>query len=311
MRCLPVSQFLTQCFVPAAVARGCSVLTVLEYQISIRYFVEAVGDVSVDSIDRAAFDRFTGWLKSELRGRSDSSPSQFTLRKHVRQVLSVVRFACEEFGGQVPRVRAIRVRPAVRVTWTVDEVRALIGAASKLDSPRSVFPNWFWWEALLGFGFSTGLRTGELLGLKVADVNPPVLVVRAEIRKVSWGHLTYLNGDAVSAFQRTSIWTFDDPESLLFPWPHTRRHLGRQLWRLCKLAGLPRSRWSGLHALRRAHATELAFVNPAAAVSSLGHGSSATTVNHYLADRLLRDSLSALPSVFGERNQNRGGSHES
>jgi integrase len=185
-------------------------------------------------------------------------------------------------------------RPRVFPTWTPAELRRFLDA-SKNDR----------WYSALHLAASTGLRRGELLGLRWGDLDlgAAELQVVQTVVQVAW-EPELSTPKTFNSRRRVALdlWTVKvlkrhlrgartrapggilDPISLVFPSP-TGGPMNPSLFsghfqRLVKKAGLQRIRF---HDLRHTHATHAlqAGINPKIVSERLGHGSVATTLDLY------------------------------
>jgi integrase len=212
-----------------------------------------------------------------------------------------------------PSRRASRAR--VFPTWTPAELRTFL-ATSKADG----------WYAAFHLAASTGLRRGELLGLRWGDVDLEAgeLQVVQTVVQVAWkpelsGPKTpsgrrrvALDRDTVDVLRRhlhaveaiTSTGSVQ-PSSLVFPGPGggplTPDLLSGRFQRLVKKSGLPRIRF---HDLRHSHATHAlqAGIHPKVVAERLGHSSVMVTLDIYshAIPSLQREAAEVVASLFSD-----------
>lgn len=180
--------------------------------------------------------------------------------------------------------------------WSVADVRRLLLTAHRSKLTIYGVPGSVYYPALLGLAIDTGARRGELLQLRLADIDlrGRAVVFRAESRKGQ-------SRDKIATFTRPTARAVarllqhangqERPFAL-----GDGSTLYKSYKRLLAEAGLPNDRWSLLHKLRRTHATWL-HARGGDATASLGHASDATTRAHYIDVRQLRRPR--LPNPLG------------
>ncbi|MES2359948.1 MAG: site-specific integrase [Gemmatimonadota bacterium] len=150
-----------------------------------------------------------------------------------------------------PRIKRLRVPVQDFDFLTFDEADRLIASAGD-------------WRHMVAFALNTGLRHGELLGLRWSDIHGTKMVVRQAIVR---GEVTTpkshkprevpLNKTAMAALEQAdagvgSIYVFDDEHGSIL----TRGECKWPLWSACAAAGLRRIGW---HVLRHTFASHLAM----------------------------------------------------
>lgn len=180
-----------------------------------------------------------------------------------------------------------------------DEADRLVAAAER---------ELLWWTMIL-VGLRTGLRQGELLGLRWEDVD--VVAGRLRVRqavargivgtpKNGKSRVIPLSREAVRALKghrhlRGEYVFCQDDEALL-----TKGQCKHPLWRACRRAGLRRIGW---HCLRHSFASHLVMRGKSLKVVQelLGHATIEMTMRYaHLAPVVHRDAVDALdgPSPF-------------
>ncbi len=194
--------------------------------------------------------------------------------------------------------------------FSLDTIQRLVHAAGQLPPRRSLRPRTF--QTLLGLLAVTGLRISEALALRLTDLTPDGLLIRAtKFHKSRLVPLHATTAVAVAAYleQRLRVRTADDDHLFvsLKRTPLCYATVCRTFRQLCTALGLPRSpegRRPRLHDLRHAVAVRMleacpparAAVTPhvLAASTYLGHASLRSTYWYLQASpQLLRDIASA------------------
>ena len=280
--------------------------------IAARHLVPGVGRIPLAKLNGAHVQELVNGLV-----KSGASPQT------VRNVHAVLRRAL----GQAVRWGILSRNPAAAVDLPaarsfdvralgVDEARAIIGA---VQGDRL--------EPLVTVALATGLRQGEALALRWADVDLEAaqLTVRHTLQRAGGMHLgepktrrsrrtVTLPAFAVTALRRQRDWFQAQQRLLAGPdwreggWVFTTgigtpMHAGdvtKRLQGLLAAAGLPRMRF---HDLRHGAATLLLAqgVHPRVVMETLGHSTIAVTMNVYshVVPALQREAADRLDAALG------------
>lgn len=277
----------------AAVLQELNRRTIVEYELSVRYWEAAVGPIGINAITRSHVDMYRRYVASlpGRRGRETISP--YTIRKHVTNLRRLLVAASEpSYTGRygpygeslirsapvVPTPRVPRRRP--KPTYSVDEVRRMLAAATSQRRPR--LPGTTpaeWWRTILLTACYTGLRRGTLLALRKSWVKGDRLLIPAEAIKGHWSDLVVALTPDVSTAIRAIRGV---PGDMVFGWQTDTRNLNRHLRAIYDRAGLDPERWYAWHGFRRYVASELTRVAGVETASRmLGHTHLSTTRQHY------------------------------
>jgi len=125
----------------------------------------AVGDMDARKLTVQHVDRLVNWLSAphEINGRKMPACGKATIRRTVITLKAVWNRARKRgrlAGNPFASVELPKVQPKQKRIFTPAEVEAMIEAAPDA-----------WWKAMIRFGFTTGLRLGELLALTWGDVD--------------------------------------------------------------------------------------------------------------------------------------------
>ncbi len=325
-RGLTAASTLTELFEGAYVPVVCDgrlldAKTIQLYREAVSWWRRLTDDPPLNQITDEVAARFVKSLESQP-GRRCERLAIATVRKHAKAIDTLLRFAGPRARTRVGRhnrellatppwleIPRPDVQPVVAV-WTEAELAALLGAVGQMPSPRieGVSPG-EWWRALIEVAVYTGLRLGQLLGLRYEDLRRDGergwIAVRAGCSKGRRGKVQFLTAPALAAVERIRT-----PRAVIFShpsWPRNPRYLQACLKRLAAVAGVPETRRWGFHAFRRTHATLLALSCGSrddaweTAQASLGHANLATTRDYYGAqsakEALLAASLCRLPTI--------------
>ena len=229
--------------------------------------------------------------KAWLVGIVDSGRSH----SYMSQALSALKFLHEiVLGVEAPVARLARTRRS-RYLPTVlsrDEVRRLIRAAR---NPKN--------RAMLLLLYAAGLRVGEAVRLRIADIDSDRMIIHVRSAKGRKDRVVMLAEVALEALR--SYWRYHRPEKWLFPGERWDRHLNtRSVQRMvsdtARRAGI-RKRVTP-HTLRHSFAThllengtDLRYIQ-----RLLGHKKSTTTeIYTHVADRDLARIKSPADVLMG------------
>jgi integrase len=327
---ITLSEFYDKYFLPVILLAGkADAKTVADYRSSVRRWAELTGDPTLGEITNVACARFIEmeFLIPGRKSGSDISPN--TIRKHcgnLQRILHVAGPQCERypaaptafglFGTDCygrPRLTPFFNRPPKRDKlpedlYTVEEIRRLIEASQKADSPVSnQFTPAEWWTALFRFLYNTGLRIGSALACQREwifrgegrgksgewRVESGEYFYYLSVPGVSYKqgrpHLFYLSHHAIEAVQKMPR------TGKIFPWAKTPTTLTRHMKKLMKAAEIPQEKYFGLafHGMRKSLGTALWGVDQEAARLQLGHASKSTTEQSYAGQSQLANSLAA------------------
>lgn len=187
----------------------------------------------------------------------------------------------------VPRAREPQRQPEI---LSRDEVRAVLGAA---ESVRD--------RALLCVSYGAGLRTSEVVGLKLADIDRGRMCLRIRQGKRRKDRLALLS-EAMLA-ELDAYWRACRPEDWLFPGRVPGRPATcKTAWRIFHAAKAKAgvTKRGGLHSLRHAFATHLLEAGTDIVVIQqlLGHTSIRSTLRYlHLSERRLMVTGSPLDDL--------------
>lgn len=191
------------------------------------------------------------------------------------------------------RARDAFVIPAPRQPWRLpevlsrDEVQRLFDAASTLKH-----------RALLMTAYGAGLRVGELIHLRLTDIDSARQAIRVEQGKGARDRYTLLSPRLLGELR--TYWRRDRPAVYLFPGqtrtqPMHPTSAQKIYYRVKSRAAIAKR--GGIHALRHAFATHLleAGTDPYTIQRLMGHRSLSTTTRYFhVAQNRLTAHLSPL-----------------
>ena len=255
---------------------------------------------------------YLGWVRRLVRF-CRVSPDQLT-SEHVRsflleltqgrkvsfstfnQALNATRFFFVEVLKKPFVLEGMRFQKAPRrlpVVMSDDEVSRLLNAASLLRD-----------RALLETAYATGMRLGEVLRLKVSDIDSRRMVIRVEQGKGRKDRYVMLSASLLETLR--VYWRASKPRVFLFPGQDGKRPLNatiaqRAFGKARERAGIKKP--VSFHTLRHSFATHLieSGTNVRTIQALLGHRSLHTTERYtHLAQNYLHQTSSPLDRLRKE-----------
>jgi len=211
------------------------------------------------------------------------------------QAITVLRFFFAVTCGRDELVRRLRLRRAPQrlpVTLSPKEVARLIEAA---PGPGLKY------KAALSIAYGAGLRTSEVVNLKLGDIDSERMLIRVEQGKGRKDRNVMLSPSLLALLR--DYWREARPQGWLFPGrppvtPISTRQLNRAVHAAADAAGIGKR--VSLHTLRHSFATHLLEANTDIRVIQvlLGHAKLDTTARYaHVATRTIRAVMSPLDAV--------------
>lgn len=238
---------------------------------------------SPDALTMREVQRFLIHL-SEDRGLASASCNVYA---HGLRFFYSVTLGRDWVRLHVPRRRQPRHQPEI---LSRDEVRAVLRAAGNVRD-----------RTLLSIAYGGGLRVGEVVALKLADIDRGRMCLRIREGKRRKDRLALLSEAMLDTLQ--AYWRARRPEGWLFPGqvpgrPLTRKTAGRIFKTAKAKAGITKG--VSLHSLRHAFATHLLEAGTDIVVVQrlLGHASIRSTLRYlHLSERRLMGTGSPLDDL--------------
>lgn len=249
----------------------------------------AFGRIPLNKINAYSIEEYKAlYLKKGLSSK--------TINNHLAVLGKCLRSACEwEKIERVPKIKKLRCISSRIHFYKIDEGARLTKAAE--DRPE--------WYAMILLALRTGMRLGELIGLKWQDINleqSVITICRSIVEGIESSPKTHR--ERTIAFPESVQMAFraiGPKEGLVFHRPDGRplSHGIAEfaLKRACKKAGLS---YFGWHALRHTCASQLAQVrhNSLEAQRMLGHTSITMTERYtHIVPSVLHDAVAALDTA--------------
>jgi site-specific recombinase XerD len=205
------------------------------------------------------------------------------------QAVSAFAFFYREVVPREWRLVTRRQRPPQRlpVTLSTEEVRRLLDAATTLRE-----------RAIMEIAYSSGLRLGEVLRLKLTDIDSDRMVIRVERGKGEKDRSVMLAASLLETLR--AYWKRDKPRRWLFPGQGGERPLNPTVVQRAFAVAKAKARIDkpvSFHSLRHSFATHLleSGVNVRTIQALLGHRSLGTTERYtHVAGAYLRETRSPL-----------------
>jgi len=246
---------------------------------------------------------YLGWMRRLVKQTrrtadelSESEMRSFLLRltdekrsvSTINQAISAFAFF---YGEVIPRewrlVGYQRAPQRLPVTLSADEVRRLLDAAASLRE-----------RAIMEIAYSGGLRLGEVLRLKVTDIDSSRMVIRVERGKGGKDRNVMLATSLLETLR--AYWKQKKPRTWLFPGQGGKRPLHPTMVQRTFTVAKQAARIDkpvSFHSLRHSFATHLmeSGVNVRTTQALLGHRSLGTTERYtHVAGAYLRETRSPL-----------------
>lgn len=224
-------------------------------------------------------------LRTFLIGLTDGKRSVSTFNQAVSAFAFFYR---EVVPREWPRVVQLQRAPQrLPVTLSADEVRRLLDAVATLRE-----------RAIMEVAYSGGLRLGEVLRLKVTDIDSSRMVIRVERGKGGKDRTVMLAASLLETLR--AYWKQKKPRTWLFPGQGGERPLNPTMVQRAFTVAKQAARINkpvSFHSLRHSFATHLmeSGVNVRTIQVLLGHRSLGTTERYtHVAGAYLRETRSPL-----------------
>lgn len=143
---------------------------------SLKHFQRIIRPGRMDKITTQTIDTFVAARRAERGKNPGSKVAAATINKDLRHLKAALRVAVE-WGmlPKMPRIKMVR-EPEKLIRYVTPEhfEKLYREASSKAELPMNPGQSYepkVWWQALLATAYMTGWRIGELLSLRVEDVN--------------------------------------------------------------------------------------------------------------------------------------------
>lgn len=252
--------------------------TLRQYEITVRLLeAHAAGPVHLADLEG---DLLPAWLRALAATRKPA-----TVRSKRAGIMALWRAAADDGIVDLPR-RRIRLAPVPwtpPTAWTIAEVRKLVAAARGLRRRHACgLARAQFWPLAIRLAWDTGLRWGDLVSLRFADVEGDLVSIVQS--KTGRPHLARLWPSTVAALGASYR---DCPRELVVPWPATHQTFARQVRLLVKAAGIRPGTWKWI---RRGGASDVEAQDPNRGHASrhLGHRAGVSVAAlHYVDPRVV------------------------
>lgn len=303
-RPLTLKQFFHAWFIPRYLRPGGSTKkqTLAEYRSIVNLWAELTGDPPLAKIRSRTLSEFVEADLLRPGKEPDATISPNTVRKHCTHLQMVLNLAgprCRDYPDAAklyglfgsdrygrPRQPPLFRKPPERDklptdAFTLDEVCQWLAVCDQATRPRvsSCRPP-AWWRSLILFLYNSGVRIGAAIALRREWIHEHEagwgwLELPPEAQKGSRPALVYLSPFALEALKAIPT------VGLVYPWPHTAKHLHHVRRQMLAEAGIDKGRRWGFHGLRKNLGSILWSKDPKLARMQLGHADEKTTLRHY------------------------------
>ena len=277
-----------------AILKDLSARSVVLYHHTLDRFRDFLGrEAELADLDDLTVSRFLRWRASTPhRGRL---PSPASVVKDRTQLCAIWRLAAEKrLVGEFPSLARKSVPHKIPKAYTLEEMRALLAAASARPGNVGDLPAAWWWRTLLQVAYQTAERIGALQALTWGEVDSRTnsVIFLAATRKGRHRDILRPITPELSAELEQHRGA---PGSLVWPWPYEYHYLWTVFRSMAERANV---RPLGFHGLRKSAASYLAAAG-GDPTRLLDHAKPQTTIRHYIDPTILQeqDSLGLLPRL--------------
>ncbi|HEV2970628.1 MAG TPA: DUF87 domain-containing protein [Pirellulales bacterium] len=324
---MPLSEFFDVYFTPVFLAGGRKADgTIREYEQTLKFWRLLTDDPPLNEIDTLVLTKFFDSFRQRTGKSGRGKLASNTVRKHAIALQAVLDRAGPfrrdsrnsrnaELLERVPLVE----KPGIQIKeindcMTLAEIGQFLDGCDLAKSPRglNISPCDFW-RAMVTVIYNCGPRIGTCMGLRWSWLEkdehaqwfaiPSIAdsCIGTSANKSKRHFKMYVNRHASAALQIVrGCWEGRSPRidpDFVFPWLGTPKAL--QVMRRRILAGLDivpaRQEILGFHSVRKAAATAISQINPAATAAFLGHRTRDIALNHYVDKSVLLDAIEKLP----------------
>ncbi|MDO4584043.1 MAG: tyrosine-type recombinase/integrase [Planctomycetia bacterium] len=301
---MTLTEFYVKCYKPdVSDAKDLADDTYRQRERALKYWVEVTGNPALCDIDKQTMINFVREMRAKTHYGIPLSSA--TIKKRCAALMSILSYAgpkteknrdAKELIPMPPAFPPVHVylNPTAK-TPSKEEVQAVVKATEVAEYPKLPeisAPQW--WRCAYLFLALTGVRKGDLLGMKWGHVRQWegmwCVVIPAEVEKTGVEKVIPLSTVAQDVLNQMPR---GRPEDHIFQWPHSASTFTRQrrkIVRQARLSQLIRGTW---HAMRRFVAT---MVQDAQLV--LGHTSAAITRLHYQSMTRAAVALEAMGNLL-------------
>ena len=272
------------------------------------HFERIIKPSKVNQITTETIDKFISVRRMERGKKPNSTVAPATINKDLRHIKAALRIAVDwEFLSKMPKIRMVREPEKLVVYVTPEHFEKIYREACPLATlprnPGQTIEPSVWWQALLATAYMTGWRIGELLALRVEDVDLQAGTVitrhldnkgkrdeKVPIHPIVVEHLRQVIGNNKFVF----VWTHDE-RALWNEFGRIQRAVGIHLPCLEEHEHTPSCHVYGFHDLRRAFGTVNAkTMKPEVLQKMMRHKSYKTTLGYINLATQIEDAAQNL-----------------
>jgi integrase len=195
-----------------------------------------MGQITTQSIDA-----FVATRRTERGKKPGSVLASATMNMDLRHVKAALRVAIDwEFLRKMPKIRMLK-EPEKLVVYVTPEhfekiYREACPLAKRPKNPGQNYEPCIWWQALLTTAYMTGWRIGELLALRVEDVDLQTgyVITRHLDNKGKRDERVPIHPVVIEHLERV----IGDNNKFVFVWSHDERALWTEFGRIQREAGI-------------------------------------------------------------------------
>lgn len=272
--------------------------TIVLYGHTLDRFAEYLGrEPTLEDLDDIVVSKFLAHRLSDPK----RPVRRTTVLKDRVQLCAIAGFCAKK--RMIPEfltLAPMRAAPRLPQAYLVDDVRAIIRAASTLKGTEAGRPKAWYWQTFVACMVQTAGRVGEVQAVtwQCVDLSRRCVTFLAETRKGRTRDVERgISADLAAILEQQR----GEPAEQVWPWTLSEQMRWQRLRRLCKLAGVQYRAW---HAFRKTAASYVA-AGGGNAQQLLDHDRSSTSEKHYLDNRIVNRRVSAedvLPDLgLGDR----------
>ena len=263
----------------------------------------------MDQITTETIDKFVAVRRTERGKKPKSTVAPATINKDLRHIKAALRVAVDwEFLLKMPKIRMVREPEKLVVYVTPEHFEKIYHEACPLatlpQNPGQTIEPRVWWQALTATAYMTGWRIGELLALRVEDVDLQggTVITRHRDNKGKRDEKVPIH-PIVADHLRQVIQTGN---KFVFAWTHDERALWTEFGRIQRAVGIhltcleehqhtPSCHVYGFHGLRKGFGTVNAkTMKPEVLQKMMRHKSYKTTLGYINLSMQIEDAARNL-----------------
>lgn len=204
-----------------------------------------------------------------------------SIKTHCERLLALWRFCSRKrWLPDFPEIAHIHVPERTPDAWSREEMESLVAAGKRRKGRVADVPAGLWWETIFMVTYDTAERIGAVLKLRFDDISTDGwILASAETRKGKTRDKRFkLRPETLEKIKQIRK-ELDPKRKLIFEWDKTNTYLYRIFAEILADAGLPSTRRTKFHKIRRTTASEFEAAG-GNATDLLDHASRKTTMKY-------------------------------